>query len=57
MVRCDSSLPPSYHADAVGKFLQQNIHTPYPREADGIGEKNLSELLSEVESEPPDESS
>ena len=51
MVRCDSSLPPSYHADAVGRFLQQNIHTPYPREAGGIGAKNLTELLREVEPE------
>jgi membrane protein len=51
MVRCDSSLPPSYHADAVGRFLQQNIHTPYPREAAGIGAKNLTELLREVEPE------
>jgi len=51
IVRCDSSLPPSYHADAVGRFLQQNIHTPYPREAGGIGQKNLKELLLEVEPE------
>ena len=49
MVRCDSSLPPSYHADAVGRFLQQNIHTPYPQEAGSMGEKNLKELLLEVE--------
>ena len=51
IVRCDSSLPPSYHADPVGSFLQQNIHTPYPREAGGIGQKNLKELLLEVEPE------
>jgi len=51
MVRCDSSLPPSYHADSVGRFLLQNIHTPYPREAGSIGQKNLKELLLEVEPE------
>jgi membrane protein len=51
IVRRDSSLPPSYYADAVGRFLQQNIHTPYPREAGCIGQKNLKELILEVDPE------
>jgi membrane protein len=48
LVRCHSSLPPSYYSDTVGQFLQQNIHTPYPRITGGIGEKSLKELLLEV---------
>ena len=56
LVRCHSSLPASHYNDAVGQFLQQNIHTPYPRITGGIGEKNLKELLLEVEPEPAHES-